>query len=85
MILSNQAMASKKKAQQIHFSRRAIQRHGITAGENTQSEIIKQIQSGKATFIKRQSLRVTIWEVEVRGQKIKAVYDKDRKQVVTTW
>lgn len=73
----------KKKAQQIHARRRAMARFGITFGRGRQAEAIRQIQSQKARFLKRQSNRVSIWEVEVEGVKMVAVYDASRKAIAT--
>jgi len=74
---------SKKKAQQIHASRRAKQRFGINFGKDEQGQIKNLIQNGKATFLWRQSGRVTHWLVKHSDKLIHAVYDKERKQIIT--
>lgn len=73
----------KKKAQEIHARRRAMSRFGLTFGRGRQTEAIRQIQSGKAKFLERQSNRVSIWEVEVEGTKMIAVYDGLRHTIAT--
>ena len=70
----------KKKAQQIHFFHRCLQRIGFVLDENN---LIKKIQSGELDFIKRQSNRVTIWRYYVKDKSYQVVYDKVRKQVIT--
>lgn len=73
---------AKKKAQKIHASRRLEQRYGID-GFSGISEAIRKIQSGEAEFIKRHSLRVTIWAIQMDNQEVIAVYDKQRKMIMT--
>lgn len=71
---------NKKKSQRRHAEKRAFQRYGFVPRRDG---VIEQIQTGKATFVERQSLRITVWIVEVLGRPMKAVYDKRRKEIVT--
>jgi hypothetical protein len=76
-------MSSKKKAQRSHFRRRCAERIGVYASKRLNDKIVKDIQSGRARFVKRSSLRVTIWHVDIGGQPVEVVYDKQRKVIVT--
>lgn len=76
----------KKKSQRLHFRRRALERVGFAIGERAIREMVRRIQEGEATFVRRQSNRVTLWEVEVPeedGRKVRCVYDKRTKEIVT--
>lgn len=73
----------KKLAQRFHAAERADSRFGIHYNRHVRREIIKQIQSQKATFIDKQSLRLSRWLVKVEDQDVVVVYDKNRKEVVT--
>lgn len=70
---------SKRKAQLRHAKVRALERYGITVGNRTLAEMVQDIQQGRAEFLERQSLRVTLWRV--RGYKV--VYDRTRKTIVS--
>lgn len=76
-------MVSKAKAQQKHAKRRAYQRYGLWLHDDDIKNMVEQIQSGRATFVDRQSHRVTHWIVEVEKKKIRVCYDKTRKQIIT--
>lgn len=66
-----------------HAGLRAAQRYGICLGQKEHDEMVYQIKRQKAKFVERQSNRVTIWIVEIDGQKIKVCYDAHRKAVIT--
>ena len=74
---------SKKKAQNIHAKRRAIERYGLSLNKFALKEMVRQIQSGKAQFLERSSIRVTKWLVKHEGQMIPVVYDNKSHTVVT--
>lgn len=76
-------MRTKAEQQIRHCSRRFCERFGIYLDNNTQHKIIQQIQKGKAKFVERQSLRITVFEIEIEGELVKIVYDKIRKTIVT--
>jgi len=77
------AMRRKEDCQRLHAKRRALQRYGLVLGVKEQEEIIKLIQRGKAKFINRDSLRVTIFAVEYEGKLLKVVYDGERKTLAS--
>ena len=60
-----------------------MERFGVAVGDATLREAVAVIQSGKAKLIRRQSLRVTIWELEIHGLPTRVVYDKNTKEIVT--
>lgn len=73
----------KKKAQSIHAKRRANQRYDLTLSSKDLKEVVKRIQAGNATFIRRDSLRVTVWKILIHDTIVKVAYDRIRKQIVT--
>lgn len=76
---------TKAKAQRIHAKRRALQREAVLLTRADMRLMVQQIQAGKATFVRRQSLRVTLWDVAFRDHPVpmRVVYDKLRKNIVT--
>lgn len=71
---------NKRKAQRIHAMRRGLERIGVLPNI---SALVRQIQTGQAQFVRRQSNRVTHWRMEIAGKPVIAVYDKRRKMIVT--
>lgn len=74
---------AKAKAQKAHAKRRAFERLGIDLSKEEYRGIVAQIRNGRAKFLERQSLRVSLWAVDVVGAQAVAVYDKQRKTVAT--
>ena len=74
---------SKTNAERKHASRRMLQRHGLEVGKTELGEMVKMIQDGEATFVERQSNRITVWDMDYIGRLLRVVYDKERKQIVT--
>lgn len=66
-----------------HAKRRAFERYGMSLNRKDIDEMVHQIQSGKAIFIEKQSIRVSKFAVVVRDTKMVAIYDKVRKTIVT--
>lgn len=73
----------KRQGEKKHARKRFKERYGISAGTKFINQIICQIRSNRATLIKRQSLRVALYWVEISGTRYKVVYDRHRKMVVT--
>ena len=73
----------KRKSQIAHARRRFGQRKGINFGKRTQEAFVKKIQDGQAVFVKAKSNRVSLFDVEDRGETHRVVYDKQRKVIVT--
>jgi len=74
---------NKDKAVRIHAKRRLGERFGVFANRNVIQDVVRQIQNGTAVFAGRQSVRKTCWKVLVDGKPMIAVYDKQRKTVLT--
>lgn len=76
----------KRKGQIIHFSDRYKERIELNINDNQYTQIVNRIKKGKkgkVKFIRKQSNRVTIWEMMFEGELIKVVYDKKTKAAVT--
>lgn len=78
-------MKSKKECENIHAKSRIRERFGINMGKKLHQTFINSIQNGKAKFIRRQSNRVTVWQVEYNEDVLTLVYDKHRKQIITVF
>ncbi len=76
-------MKSKAEAQRAHARRRSIERYGVGLTKAAEREIIEKIQSGKATFLEKESNRISIFGVRYAGEETVVVYDKTRGTVVT--
>lgn len=74
---------TKKKAEQKHAMMRFAERAGIHFSKKTNELFCRMIRSRQAIFLKRSSLRVTLWNIEYKGKLYECVYDKKRKQIVT--
>lgn len=46
-------------------------------------ELIKQIQSGQAKHVVTQTNRISVFDVKYLDLKVRVVYDKNRKTLVT--
>lgn len=79
--MRRQGRGAKASAQRRHAQRRAYERFGL--GESHVREVESKIRKGESRCVERQSNRVTIHEVEVAGETVHAVYDRNRSQVVT--
>jgi predicted oxidoreductase (fatty acid repression mutant protein) len=74
----------KKASNQVgHIKQRFVERFGISLSNEDISSMISQIQKQTATFIRRQSHRVSIWQVPLQDRLFEVVYDKRTKTVVT--
>lgn len=72
-----------EKVLKRHAGLRAAQRYGIYFGEEEHQEAVRQIKRQEAKFVERQSIRVTVWIVEIEDVKMKVCYDSQRKAVIT--
>lgn len=66
-----------------HCIRRFRERFGIELHEHQYYEMVKQITSGHALFIDKQSNRVSRFWVELEGQRFAVAYDRLRSKIVT--
>lgn len=77
-------MANEKaKAQRGHAKRRAYERYGLVLTQHDLNVLVKRIRAGEGFIIERQSLRITVRALEVRGQVCHIVYDSVRGTVVS--
>jgi hypothetical protein len=76
--------SSKELSEHLHAKRRFMERLGVDLKRDVESEIVSRIQRRKrARFVDRQSGRVTIWDVEMKGKWVRVVYDSSRHSIVT--
>lgn len=73
----------KAAAERKHAKRRMVERFGIPVGDETLRKVVLEIQQGKATFIRKQSNRVTLWEVMIHDLLTRVAYDKNTKEIIT--
>lgn len=73
----------KAKTQKRHAKTRMLQRYGIGLTDEIYADFIHQINTGRAIFIERQSVRVSKFWVRFETQMIPVVYDRHRKTIVT--
>jgi membrane-bound lytic murein transglycosylase MltF len=74
---------NKAAAQKHHARRRMNERHGQTLNSQQHADLVRQIHTGQAKFIERQSNRVSVWAVIHAGVEIRVVYDRNTKNIVT--
>jgi hypothetical protein len=73
----------KRKAQLVHAKRRALERFGIELSRKSIERIVADIQAGRASFLRKQSGRVSLFEIELESCLMVVAYDKTRKSIVT--
>ena len=73
----------KEICQRAHAIARAKQRFNLELSWVDLIDIKDAIKDGKARFLKKQSNRVSLWELMVKGNLMKVVYDSKRHTVVT--
>lgn len=73
----------KKTCQNSHARRRALERFGLNMGPVRHAKLVRDVQSGAARFVERQSNRVTVWDADLDGHTVRIIYDGSRKQIVT--
>ncbi len=73
----------KKDSQIRHAQLRFSQRTSIYLSKDVMARFVRQIQVGSASFVQRQSNRVTIWDILDGETTYRVVYDRDRKNIVT--
>jgi len=76
-------MAEKQHTQKKHALRRAKERYGFIINDSLYDQFCAWIRDGKSRLIKKQTHRVSVHEIKHNGNKIIAVYDKQRKSIAT--
>lgn len=74
----------KTQTQMKHAIRRARERFDVALYPHDLLGMVAKIQSGEFGFLRRQSHRISLWEVELPGEIMaQGVYDNQRKMIVT--
>ena len=66
-----------------HAKRRFLERFGFPVGDDTLRGIVALIQKGAAGFHRKDSNRVTLWNVLIHGFPARVAYDKNTKEIIT--
>lgn len=74
---------SKDIAERKHARRRALQRYDLDLRDEDLDLITGMIQTGKATFVEKQSNRVSVFTLKFKEKDVKVVYDRQRQNIVT--
>jgi hypothetical protein len=74
---------NKIHAERIHAKRRALERYNLGLNREQLNELTQMIQQGKSRFLEKQSLRVSIHELQAFDRTLYVVYDKNRKTIIT--
>lgn len=80
---SKRVNRTKEQSQNIHARKRFAQRFGIFLTKKLKAEIVQMIHNGFATFVEKQTNRVSLFDVQIEGKTIRVVYDKQRKNIVS--
>lgn len=78
----------KTKSQKKHAIYRAKTRLGFSSLDlNRITQMINNAEHNlnDVIFIRRQSRRISHWQVNYNGQILKVIYDKERHQIATIW
>lgn len=78
-------MKSKQRCQRRHAQKRAAERTGLNLGPKRQAEIIAMIQGGRAQFVRKDSNRITVFDVSFEQVTLRVCYDKQRKSLATVF
>jgi len=74
---------SKKTSERMHFKRRMQERFGITLTTSQCKDIVDIIKKGTTKIVRRESLRVFVYEMKIQDKLVHVVYDKVRKTPVS--
>lgn len=85
-------MATKKELQKRHAKRRFQARLGIPLTQELHNFLVKKIQNNEAVKVEKQSNRVSVWDINIKGlllnnpeiDFVRVVYDSNTKNIVTT-
>lgn len=84
-------MATKKELQKRHAKRRFQARLGIPLTQELHNFLVKKIQNNEAVKVEKQSNRVSVWDINIKGlllnnpeiDFVRVVYDSNTKNIVT--
>ena len=76
---------TKSYAQRVHAKRRFQERKGIDLTRKLRRQLVAMIrdEDRSVRLVTRQSRRVSVWDVQVLGERCRVVYDCTRKNIVT--
>ena len=74
---------SKRRDQQRHARKRAQERLGLNLSVNRQNEIVGMIQRSECVFVRKDSNRVSVFDVEFEQETFRVAYDRHRKSLAT--
>lgn len=74
---------TKEDCQVRHAKLRALERYDIRLTDHEYKNLCHMIQIGSSKIIEKQSNRATVHLIEWNNIKMKVVYDKERKTIVT--
>lgn len=73
----------KAQSERVHAKKRAEERFGVTLNRHDIRDIVYQIQNHSAIFVEKQSQRVSVFVVNLKGIQAFAVYDRVRQTIIT--
>lgn len=74
---------TKKACQTIHAKKRALERYGVELSTHDIKNMVDIIKKGQATFLEKQSDRISVFEVAYLDKAFKVCYDRKRKSIAT--
>jgi hypothetical protein len=74
---------SKTECQIIHTQKRALERYNLELEKEDIKNITKQIRTGDAFFIEKQSNRRLMYAVNYQGAQMRVIYDSYRDNLAT--
>ena len=77
--------SKKNYALRVHSFRKGVERYpDLDITDEVRAKIIEAIQAGKSTPVEKQTLRVSIHDVELEpGLIVRVAYDKKRGRIIT--
>ncbi len=74
---------TKRQCEAIHSKRRALERYNLSLNRHDLRDIVSMITNNQATFLLKESNTRSHWLVVYKEKKLKLVYDKPRKMIIT--
>ena len=75
---------TKRDSQERHAQRRFAERHLMEVSRRDLDAMVATIKAGRAHLVRRQSLRVGVYDLDFEGRRVRVVYDRQRAAIVTT-
>jgi len=74
---------TKKDNQFWHAKKRAFERYDIALTRSEHDYLVSRVRKGKVQLLEKQSNRIRVCMSELNGKKVKFVYDRTRKSIVS--